>query len=516
MNQIHQNPFRILGLPVTATDREITKRIGDMSIYSDMGKPIKYEIDSYFPIKPVRTAESINDATQKIDRLTNKIFYSMFWFWETTNNVIDEMAFEELKNGNITKSIQLWMKGIDKGITSKNNSNYKNLSVLLMVSSESNTENIFKSIALTGEFVSNGFLDKYINLLSRGTHSIDPSEIINLYIDEIITEVKSNLDLDSGHLLLDFIKSFQSFPEAIQNSILDKVVGNHAHNINSAIEVFSNKVSNNKCNSGQYGIELFKNIEKDANTINFLVSNDIPHYQPIIDKLVDNLIDACIFTWNENDVHINDDLHKQISEIEELIKNFAVSTMVSDRFLEQVGRISLTIIRREKLKPLNPLQVKFNKAIEQCEMLNKSEHYQIAKQFVFNIKMELDQLKKLLVDIEDEAENDIIIDAIVHCALFVQNCSITIANDLADWGKAVELVDMTRRILIMDYNGEQVVIDLKLLHSIMIGRKTLTNNISNQEGGYTSLLFGGGIRMAKKRLKCGCGSGKYLKDCCSV
>ena len=57
MDLIYQNPYRILGLPVTATDREIAKRIGDMSIYAEMGKSIEYNSDNYFPASPIRTTE---------------------------------------------------------------------------------------------------------------------------------------------------------------------------------------------------------------------------------------------------------------------------------------------------------------------------------------------------------------------------------------------------------------------------------------------------------------------------
>ena len=43
MDIIFQNPFRVLGLSVDATDREIVKQIDDLSIYTDMGKLIEYD-----------------------------------------------------------------------------------------------------------------------------------------------------------------------------------------------------------------------------------------------------------------------------------------------------------------------------------------------------------------------------------------------------------------------------------------------------------------------------------------
>ncbi|ODS30261.1 MAG: hypothetical protein SCARUB_04636, partial [Candidatus Scalindua rubra] len=59
MDLIYQNPFRILGIPVTATDREIAKKISDIAIYADMGKPIEYDSDNFFSVKPNRSVEHI-------------------------------------------------------------------------------------------------------------------------------------------------------------------------------------------------------------------------------------------------------------------------------------------------------------------------------------------------------------------------------------------------------------------------------------------------------------------------
>ena len=111
MDLIFQNPFRVLGLPVTATDREIAKQIGDMAIYADMGKTIEYDSDHFFPIKPTRTTESIQEAKQKIDQPNNKLFHALFWFWENSNNTIDEMAFEELTGEELIK----YFKGEENG-----------------------------------------------------------------------------------------------------------------------------------------------------------------------------------------------------------------------------------------------------------------------------------------------------------------------------------------------------------------------------------------------------------------
>ena len=71
-----------------------------------MGKPIEYDSDNFFSVKPVRTPESIQEAKQKINLPNDKLFYALFWFWENSSNTVDEMAFDELKNGNHEKAIE--------------------------------------------------------------------------------------------------------------------------------------------------------------------------------------------------------------------------------------------------------------------------------------------------------------------------------------------------------------------------------------------------------------------------
>ena len=77
-----------------------------------MGKAeVEYDSDHYFEAKPVRTNDSIEQAKQKIEQPKNKLFYAMFWFWDNSNNTVDEMAFAELNNGNAGKSYSVLDQG---------------------------------------------------------------------------------------------------------------------------------------------------------------------------------------------------------------------------------------------------------------------------------------------------------------------------------------------------------------------------------------------------------------------
>ncbi|MEI7422018.1 MAG: hypothetical protein WCK18_07980 [Prolixibacteraceae bacterium] len=80
MDAIFNNPFRVLGLSTTASDKEIAKRVSDLLIYAEMGKKVSYDTDLPFLGEIDRSAQSVKKAVQKIELPENRIFYSLLWF----------------------------------------------------------------------------------------------------------------------------------------------------------------------------------------------------------------------------------------------------------------------------------------------------------------------------------------------------------------------------------------------------------------------------------------------------
>lgn len=109
MEIIESNPFRVLGLPITASVREIEKRATELETYASMGKTKTYDTD--FSFKPVvRTLESITEARKKLQLDEEKFRNSLFWFWN--HNSVDELALELLRDGYVDKAIAIWEKAV--------------------------------------------------------------------------------------------------------------------------------------------------------------------------------------------------------------------------------------------------------------------------------------------------------------------------------------------------------------------------------------------------------------------
>lgn len=108
MNLTHDNPFRILGLPLTAGAKDIAKQVNTLATYAEMGKSKAFDRDFSF-LRPVnRTTEAITEANKRIEQSENKLLYSLFWFWN--NNSVDELAIDVLQEGRVERAIEIWEK----------------------------------------------------------------------------------------------------------------------------------------------------------------------------------------------------------------------------------------------------------------------------------------------------------------------------------------------------------------------------------------------------------------------
>ena len=230
-----------------------------------MGKEVDYNVDHYFPDKPIRTTESIKEAKQKIDQPSNKLFYALFWFWENSNNTIDEMAFDELQNGNVEKAIEFWEKSIENGITAKNRSNHRNLATLKLGLSTHdgnlNKDTFLNSLSLSGEFLANGHFEEFTSQVLGDQYNVDLLETTSHYVDEIISIAKPHLDKKSGIKTNELINHFNDFPSNIQSDIMENFTGKYIHNIEKQIDSTNNNLDDNARVANKLGLELYKNTQ---------------------------------------------------------------------------------------------------------------------------------------------------------------------------------------------------------------------------------------------------------------
>ena len=112
MDLVLRNPFRVLGLPVTASSREIAKRVSDLEMFAELGKDKNYPNDFPDLGEIDRSMEAIKDAARRIELPEMRVFHSFFWFRD--GDTVDELAFECLNNSEFLETDSVWNKQFEK------------------------------------------------------------------------------------------------------------------------------------------------------------------------------------------------------------------------------------------------------------------------------------------------------------------------------------------------------------------------------------------------------------------
>lgn len=128
-NLFRDNAYNVLGLDISATQKEINKRSKEIVKRLRIDEEPEYETDISVA-KPKRTEHTVKEAVQKLSSPTKKIQEYFFWFDVESDK--DEKALELLQAGNIDEAIQVWEHDSSKetatGFVAK-----KNLAILASV-----------------------------------------------------------------------------------------------------------------------------------------------------------------------------------------------------------------------------------------------------------------------------------------------------------------------------------------------------------------------------------------------
>jgi hypothetical protein len=103
-----KNVFRITGLPVDATSREIGKHAEKLKLLAELGQDA--QPNAVFPLRPAPTVEDIRDAIQKIKDPEKRLIDEFFWFWpENFGESRSDAAIQTLEKGDLEAAAEIWM-----------------------------------------------------------------------------------------------------------------------------------------------------------------------------------------------------------------------------------------------------------------------------------------------------------------------------------------------------------------------------------------------------------------------
>ena len=102
------NSFRITGLSVDATTREITRRSDKLKMMEEFGEG-KSAHTGAFALNPPPTIDQIREAIQRLKEPEARIIDEFFWFWPRQSNQSEfDPAIKALENGDSETALKIW------------------------------------------------------------------------------------------------------------------------------------------------------------------------------------------------------------------------------------------------------------------------------------------------------------------------------------------------------------------------------------------------------------------------
>jgi DNA-binding response OmpR family regulator len=103
-----KNAFRITGLSVDATTREVSRHADKLKMLAELGQD-PHTQSAAFPMKPPPSLDEIREAIQKIKDPEKRLVDEFFWFWpEEFGNSQSDPAIQALAIGDSAKAIEIW------------------------------------------------------------------------------------------------------------------------------------------------------------------------------------------------------------------------------------------------------------------------------------------------------------------------------------------------------------------------------------------------------------------------
>jgi hypothetical protein len=340
MQQIKNNPFRIIGLLVGATAPQQVRQINRLK--QSIEAEVDPDEDFSFPVisKLSRSIEIVNTAAAKIHLESGKINAALFWFYKG-NEIEDDAAFDILKgeNGDEEEAQKIWTSAIKgKEITKRNASCLHNLSTLLLSNAFKGNKLLVKiledAITLKLKFLESEFSTDLVKISTDENNRTNKVELQLIFLKELLNELEKNEDFSTDNFLTILNKLNFSAKKEFFNDFVQKPI----RQIESEISKTKTKRQADKTDAEIFGKELYDNTEASIEQLkNVLDTSDI-RYQNIADKLANEILQCGIDFFQEFKDE-NFDPSDESMNLFEIASSIATGNIVSQRCEENTENL---------------------------------------------------------------------------------------------------------------------------------------------------------------------------------
>lgn len=237
-SSITNNPFRILGISIDASERDKLMMLKRTKAYIKVGNKVICETDFNLSVEPARGEEELEDAQSKIQQVEGRLRHAHMWFWE--GNSLDKKAFENFKAGQLQEGTELLERNVaHKGVSVNNYSSVRNLGLYYL--DRSTTQGSLDSRFLTvgiqnlGSFCDSEFFDEYSSVAGDKRFQISRHKLQEQIVDDIYQPLKGAID--TGAIgLKELLDAFNTFPDRLRKYLSDKFTSGPVTDVESEIE----------------------------------------------------------------------------------------------------------------------------------------------------------------------------------------------------------------------------------------------------------------------------------------
>ena len=349
---ITNNSFRILGLPVTASKRDIFGRVEEIDTFTAIGQFPEYDSDIRILGDVARDKEATNYAQRALDTKTSKLADVVAWFWAFSE--LDKLALRAINQGDVDKARTVWSASSQQ-LDTYHRKNLATLESILIITDPLNEgEHLKSSIKYWGEFIKSGDLLNYISkcdkeLIENGNNAEVVSSL-NQYFNHLATPIFNKLiannDLDKIRRIHETLKG--SLPQSVITDVREKYSTKIASIIDNLCSAYVN------INVGDDYDKLFKE------TINFCeviktpfellkLTNDYFIIESYGDKIGSLMLDSAIDYGNKTKQWTNS------LKLCEISRSFIVGTALKERCENNLNIVKKNVEGEKIWKNVEPI-----------------------------------------------------------------------------------------------------------------------------------------------------------------
>lgn len=309
MTLLQNNPYRLLGVYANSPTKERLANHNRMKAFLKVGKSASFPLDLPQYLQPInRTETLVGESETKLKLPQDQMHYAQFWFLKMTP--LDEVAFNHLIAGEMSKAEEIWQK-------KECASSLQNRIVCALMRDDYNqvmtcAEALYENVQYVNQFVS---------AVIGTVGSVDVENLPFAFLDSLCEET------DANKMLLHITNSTwrKHISEKVVKPLIDKI-----QNAIDEAKKSRGKGSRARLNAGEV---LVKGTQKTLSLLNdFLPISDL-RYQMITDKLGLEILQCGIDYYNESDDV--DAAHKAM-KLQKYALKIVVGQMAKDRCKENV------------------------------------------------------------------------------------------------------------------------------------------------------------------------------------